>query len=72
MYKWLNIIRKSEFMDNNFIAMQYSSSSSVALAEPSQLIATTWLWSNNFVPVISSQSESLGKMALGIVKINSG
>ena len=80
--KWLNIIRKSEFMDSNFIAMRYSSSSSVALAEPSQLTAnklTAKQWFcfsdfiTDFVTVISSQSESLGKMALGIsVKINSG
>ena len=64
-------------MDSNFIAMRYSSSSSVALAEPSQLTAKQRFrysdFITDFVTVISSQSESLGKMALGIsVKINSG
>ena len=69
-------------MDSHFIAMQYSSSSSVALAEPSQLIANKLTMKQrfrysdfitDFVTVISSQSESLGEMALGIsVKLNSG
>ena len=69
-------------MDSNFIAMRYSSSSSVALVEPSQLTTSKvtakqrFCYSDfiaDFVTVISSQSESLGKMALGIsVKINSG
>ena len=45
----------------------------LAVHEPSQLIMTNWLqtnWlrTNGFVTVISSQSEGLAKMALGIVK----
>ena len=62
-------------MDSNFIAMWYSSSSSVALAKPSQLTANKLTakqrfrysdFITDFVTVISSQSESLGKMAVGI------